>query len=145
MRMSATKIVGVFAIGGAVLSSTACGVLDAVAGGEKKTACENIETELRSIASSGTSVTGAGTAANAQKWSNAAAKIRTEGQKAGGDVESAATRFAGDLENTANTLRSLSSGDLSAGNNMNVNTMMQNAQDLGKACGFESTGFRFGS
>jgi hypothetical protein len=143
--MSATKIVGVLAIGGAVLSSTACGALDAVAGGEKKTACKNIETELKSIASSGTSVTGSGAAANAQKWSDAAAKIRSEGQKAGGDVESAATRFAGDLDNTAKTLRSLSSGNLSAGNSMNMNSMMQNAQDLGKACGFEGTGFRFGS
>ncbi|GAA4156101.1 hypothetical protein [Actinomadura keratinilytica] len=138
MRMSAARFAGVLVVGGALLSTTACGLV----GGEKKAACENIESELRSLTSGGTGTAAA--ASNAQKWSDAAAKIRAEGQKAGGDVESAATRFAADLENTASMLRSLSSGNLSAGTRPNTSSMMQNAKDLGEACGFASTGFRFG-
>ncbi|GLZ14117.1 hypothetical protein Acsp04_43520 [Actinomadura sp. NBRC 104425] len=138
MRMSAAKLAGVLVVGGALLSTTACGLV----GGEKKAACENIESELRSLTSGGTGTAAAAT--NAQKWSDAAAKIRAEGQKAGGDVESAATRFASDLENTASMLRSLSSGNLSGGTRPDTSSMMQNAKDLGEACGFASTGFRFG-
>ncbi|MEU6033929.1 hypothetical protein ABZ801_00815 [Actinomadura sp. NPDC047616] len=140
MRMSAAKFAGVLVVGGALLSTTACGLV----GGEKKAACDNIESELKSLTSGGAPATsGSAAASSAQKWSDAAAKIRAEGQKAGGDVESAATRFAGDLDSTATMLRNLSSGNLS-GARPNTSSMMQNAQDLGKACGFANTGFRFG-
>lgn len=151
MRMSATKLVGVLAIGGALLASSACGPVDAVTGGgKKKTACKNIETELRNVAS-GASATkpdlnnpGAGASASAQRFSDAASKIRSEGQNAGGDVETAASKFASDLENTATTLKSLSSGNLSGGT-PNFSQMNQNGIELGKACGFEGSGFRLGS
>ncbi|WP_243725434.1 hypothetical protein [Actinomadura rubrisoli] len=142
--MSATKLVGALAIGGVMLASTACGPIDSVTGGGKKnTACKNIESELRGIASGGAAVSpGGGAAANAQKFSDAAAKIRSEGQNAGGDVESAATRFASDLDETATTLRRLSSGNLSGGT-PNFTEMQQHGNELGKACGY--TGFRLGS
>ncbi|WP_131738049.1 hypothetical protein [Actinomadura roseirufa] len=142
MRMSATKLVGVLAIGGVMLASTACGPLDSITGGKKKTACKNIESELRNIASGGAAVTpGGGAAANAQKFSDAASKIRSEGQSAGGDVETAATKFAGDLDDTASTLRRLSTGNLSGGT-PNFTQMQQHGNELGKACGY--TGFRLG-
>ncbi|QXJ22881.1 hypothetical protein AGRA3207_003954 [Actinomadura graeca] len=139
MRMSATKLVGVLAIGGAMLASTACGPIDSVTGGGKKnTACKNIETELRNIASGGVS---SGSAANAQKFSDAATKIRAEGQNAGGDVETTATKFAGDLDDTAATLRRLSSGNLSGGS-PDFTAMQRHGNELGKACGY--SGFRLG-
>ena len=143
MRMSATKLLGVLAIGGVMLASTACGPLDSVIGGAKKnTACKNIESELRNISSGGAAVTpGGGAAASAQKFSDAAAKIRAEGQNAGGDVETAATKFAGDLDDTAATLRRLSAGNLSGGT-PNITEMQQHGNELGKACGY--TGFRLG-
>ncbi|MEU9022048.1 hypothetical protein [Actinomadura sp. NPDC048394] len=144
MRMSAAKLVGVLAIGGVLLGSTACGPVDSITGGgKKKTACKNIETELKNVASSGGSVTGSGGAElTAQTFSDAAAKIRTEGQNAGGDVETAATAFAGDLDDTAATLRKLSSGNLSGGT-PNFTQMQQHGEDLGKACGY-TTGFHIG-
>ncbi|MBT2207282.1 hypothetical protein GNZ18_31230 [Actinomadura sp. NEAU-AAG5] len=139
MRMSATKLVGVLAIGGVLLGSTACGPIDSVTGGgKKKTACKNIESELRSVASGGAS---SGSAANAQRFADAASKIRTEGQNAGGDVQTAATKFASDLDDTAATLRRLSSGNLSGGS-PNFTAMQQHGNELGKACGY--TGFRLG-
>ncbi|GLW64773.1 hypothetical protein Arub01_30170 [Actinomadura rubrobrunea] len=138
MRMSAAKLAGVLVVGGALLSTTACGLI----GGEKKAACDNIESELRSLTAGGSAALTTGGAETAQKWSDAAAKIRAEGQKAGGDVESAATRFAGDLENTATMLRNLSSGNLSSTTRPDTSAMMKNAQDLGKACGFANIGFR---
>jgi hypothetical protein len=143
MRMSAAKLVGVFAIGGVLLGSTACGPVDSITGGAKKTtACKNIETELKNVASSGGSVTGTGgTDATAQKFADAAAKIRSEGQNAGGDVETAATAFAGDLDETASTLRKLSSGNLSGGT-PDFTKMQQHGEDLGKACGYN--GFHIG-
>ncbi|MWA01560.1 hypothetical protein F8568_014475 [Actinomadura sp. LD22] len=140
MRMSAAKLVGVLAIGGVLLGSTACGPVDSITGGgKKKTACKNIETELKNVASSGGSA--GGSEATAQTFSDAAAKIRTEGQNAGGDVETAATAFAGDLDDTAATLRKLSSGNLSGGT-PNFTQMQQHGEDLGKACGY--TGFHIG-
>src|SRR3954453_11527657 len=99
MRMSAAKLVGVLAIGGVLLGSTACGPVDSITGGgRKKTACKNIETGLKNVASSGGSASGTGgNEATAQTFSDAATKIRSEGQNAGGDVETAATAFASDL------------------------------------------------
>ncbi|MQY05085.1 hypothetical protein [Actinomadura macrotermitis] len=148
MRMSAAKIVGALAIGGAVLGSTACGPLDAVAGGDKKTACNNIKTELTALGDSGSATglggAGANAAAKADKFAAAASKIRSEGQKAGGDVETSATALAGDLDKTADTLRSLSSGRPSAGGMNSLTQMAQHGQELGKACGYQSN-FRFGS
>jgi hypothetical protein len=142
MRMSAAKLVGALAIGGVLLGSTACGPVDSITGGKKKTACKNIETELKSVASSGGSVSGSGGAeSTAQTFSDAAAKIRSEGQNAGGDVETAATAFAGDLDDTAATLRKLSSGNLSGGT-PNFTQMQQHGEDLGKACGY--SGFHIG-
>jgi hypothetical protein len=139
MRMSAAKLVGVLAIGGVLLGSTACGPIDSVTGGgKKKTACKNIETELKSVASSGGAASGAsGASSTAQTFSDAATKIRSEGQNAGGDVETAATAFAGDLDQTAATLRTLSSGN-SSGTTPNISQMQQHGEDLGKACGYSA-------
>ncbi|WP_067793920.1 hypothetical protein [Actinomadura formosensis] len=143
MRMSAAKLAGVVAIGALMLGSTGCGVVDAVAGGKKTTACKNIETELRSFSTGGMSMTSpSGASSTAQKFSDTAAKVRSEGQNAGGDVETAATAFAGDLDETAEMLRKLSSGDTSSIGRPNTAAMQQHGNDLAKACGF--TGFRLG-
>ncbi|MEU8343604.1 hypothetical protein AB0C74_18050 [Spirillospora sp. NPDC048832] len=144
MRMSATKLVGVVAVGGLMLTSTGCGAVDAIAGGKKTTACKNIEKELRSFSTSGMSMgSSSGASATAQKFTDTAAKVRSEGQSAGGDVESAATAFAGDLDKTAEMLRNLSSGNTSAlGSRPDTAAMQQHGNDLAKACGF--TGFRLG-
>ncbi|MFD0683714.1 hypothetical protein [Actinomadura fibrosa] len=137
MRMSATKLVGVLAIGGALLASTACGPIDTITGsGKKNTACKNIESELRSFSTSS-----GGSSTSPQRFSDTAAKIRSEGQSAGGDVEVAATKFAQDLDDTAATLRRLNSGNLGGGT-PNFTEMQQHGNELGKACGY--TGIRLG-
>ncbi|GGU93984.1 hypothetical protein GCM10010182_07330 [Actinomadura cremea] len=142
MRMSATKLVGALAVGGALLTSTACGPLgDIAGGGAKDEACKNIETELRGIASSSPSFTGGGTDQTANEWLDAASTIRSEGQNAGGDVASAASAFATDLETVAESLKKLSSGNLSGGA-PNISQMQQHGQELGEACGY--SGFRLG-
>jgi hypothetical protein len=142
MRMSAVKLAGVVAVGGLMLASTGCGAIDAIAGGKKTTACKNIETELRSFSTGGLSTSASGASATAQKFSDTAAKVRSEGQNAGGDVESAATAFAGDLDQTAEMLRNLSSGNTSSIGRPDTGAMQQHGNDLAKACGF--TGFRLG-
>ncbi|NKZ07905.1 hypothetical protein [Actinomadura latina] len=143
MRISATKLVGVLAVGGLMLGSTGCGAVDAIAGGKKTTACKNIETELRSFSTGGMSMTSpSGASATAQKFTDTAAKVRSEGQSAGGDVETAATAFAGDLDQTADMLRKLGSGDTSSIGRPDTGAMQQHGNDLAKACGF--TGFRLG-
>ncbi|MFA1549764.1 hypothetical protein [Actinomadura chokoriensis] len=143
MRMSATKLVGVLAVGGLMLGSTGCGAVDAIAGGKKKTACKNIETELRSFSTGGVAMTSpSGASTTAQKFSDTAAKVRSEGQSAGGDVETAATAFAGDLDQTAEMLRKLSSGNTSSLGQPDTISMQKHGNDLAKACGF--TGFRLG-
>ena len=143
MRMSATTLVGVVAVGGLMLGSTGCGAVDAIAGGKKKTACKNIETELRSFSTGGMSMTSpSGASQTAQKFTDTASKVRSEGQSAGGDVESAATAFAGDLDQTAEMLRKLSSGDTSSLGRPDTAAMQQHGNDLAKACGFN--GFRLG-
>ena len=143
MRMSAVKLAGIVAVGGLMLGSTGCGAIDAITGGKKTTACKNIETELRNFSTSGLSMTSAsGASAAAQKFSDTAAKVRSEGQSAGGDVESAATAFAGDLDQTAEMLRNLSSGNTSSIGQPDTAAMQQHGDDLAKACGF--SGFRLG-
>ncbi|MFI0410457.1 hypothetical protein [Actinomadura sp. 3N508] len=142
MRMSATKLVGVLAVGGLLLGSTGCGAVDAIAGGKKTTACKNIEKELRSFTTGSSSMTSpSGASSTAQKFSDTAAKVRAEGQNAGGDVETAATAFAGDLDKTAELLRKLSSGDMSAGM-PDTAAMQQHGNDLADACGYSA--FRLG-
>lgn len=142
MRISATKLVGVLAVGGLMLGSTGCGAIDTIAGGKKKTACKNIETELRSFSTSGMSMSSpSGASATAQKFSDTASKVRSEGQSAGGDVETAATAFAGDLDETASLLRSLQSGSTSP-RQPDLSSMRQHWERPGRACGF--TGFRLG-
>ncbi|TDB75337.1 hypothetical protein E1264_39980 [Actinomadura sp. KC216] len=142
MRMSATKLVGVLAVGGLLLGSTGCGAVDAIAGGKKTTACKNIEKELRSFTTGSTSMTSpSGASSTAQKFSDTAAKVRAEGQNAGGDVETAATAFAGDLDKTAELLRKLSSGDMSGGM-PDTAAMQQHGNDLAEACGYSA--FRLG-
>ncbi|TYK50580.1 hypothetical protein [Actinomadura decatromicini] len=143
MRMSATTLVGVLVVGGLLIGSTGCGAIDAVAGGKKRTACKNIETELRSFSTGSMSMTSPGGASStAQKFTDTAAKVRSEGQSAGGDVESAATAFAGDLDNTAQMLRKLSSGDTSSIGQPDTAAMQRHGNDLAEACGFSS--FRLG-
>jgi hypothetical protein len=142
MRMSAVKLAGVLAVGGLMLASTGCGAIDAIAGGKKTTACKNIETELRSFSTGGLSTSASGASATAQKFSDTAAKVRSEGQNAGGDVESAATAFAGDLDQTAEMLRNLSSGNTSSIGRPDTAAMQRHGNDLAKACGF--SGFRLG-
>ncbi|CNG02819.1 Uncharacterised protein [Mycobacterium tuberculosis] len=142
MRMSAVKLAGVVAVGGLMLGSTGCGAIDAIAGGKKTTACKNIETELRSFSTGGLSTSASGASATAQKFSDTAAKVRSEGQNAGGDVESAATAFAGDLDQTAEMLRNLSSGNTSSIGRPDTAAMQRHGNDLAKACGF--SGFRLG-
>ncbi|GAA2621944.1 hypothetical protein SMC26_32985 [Actinomadura fulvescens] len=147
MRMSATKLVGVLAIGGAMLTSTACGPLDAVTGGgDKKAACNNIKSAAEQLSSSGMTQPDvnnptASISANAQKLSDFASKVRTEGQNAGGDVESAATKFAADVDSAANAMRQMASNPSSASSSMSsISAMQQSGQALSKACGI--AGFR---
>ncbi|QKW32882.1 hypothetical protein HUT06_01545 [Actinomadura sp. NAK00032] len=143
MRMSATKLVGALAVGGLMLGSTGCGAIDAIAGGKKTTACKNIESELRSFSTGGMSMTSpSGASSTAQKFSDTAAKVRSEGQSAGGDVETAATAFAGDLDKTAEMLRKLSSGNTSSIGRPDTAAMQRHGNDLAEACGFN--GFRLG-
>lgn len=143
MRMSATKLVGVLAVGGLMLGSTGCGAVDAVTGGKKTTACKNIESELRSFSTGGMSMTSpSGASTTAQKFSDTASKVRSEGQDAGGDVETAATAFAGDLDTTAEMLRKLSSGDTSSIGRPDTAAMQRHGNDLAEACGFSA--FRLG-
>ncbi|TDE19716.1 hypothetical protein [Actinomadura sp. 6K520] len=142
MRMSATKLVGVLAVGGLMLGSTGCGAVDTITGGKKTTACKNIEKELRSFSTSGMAMSSPGGAdQTAQKFSDTAAKIRSEGQSAGGDVESAATAFAGDLDKTADLLRQMTSGSTNL-QQPDTAAMRQHGNDLAKACGFSA--FRLG-
>ncbi|TDC44015.1 hypothetical protein E1281_34580 [Actinomadura sp. KC345] len=141
MRMSATKLVGALAVGGLMLGSTGCGAVSGIVGGEKKTACKNIESELRSFSTSSLSMTSGGAEQTAQKFSDTASKIRSEGQNAGGDVETSATAFAGDLDETADLLRQMSSGSTSP-RQPNTASMRQHGNDLAEACGF--TAFRIG-
>ncbi len=125
-----------------MLGSRGCGAVDAIAGGKKTTACKNIEKELRSFSNDKTTVTSLGGAAGAaQKFSDTASKVRSGGES-GGDVESAATAFAGDLDNAAEMLRKLSSGDMSGVGQPNTAAMQQHGNDLAEACGF--TAFRLG-
>ncbi|GAA2443634.1 hypothetical protein GCM10010191_70270 [Actinomadura vinacea] len=136
MHMSATKLVGVLAIGGALLTSTACGPLSAITGGgDKDAACKNIRTELSSvqskIASPDVSNPGASSAANAQTFRDTASKIRSEGQKAGGDVETAAGKVATGLESLAGSMSNPGSGSTTG-----TSTFIKDAADLGRACGF---------
>ncbi|WP_433331236.1 hypothetical protein [Spirillospora sp. CA-294931] len=151
MRMSATQLVGALAIGGAVLTSAACGPVDAVTGGgDKKAACDNIKSAAEKLSSSAQTTPdinnpGAGLSNTAQKLSDFASTVRSEGAKAGGDVESSATKFAGDIDTAANALRSASSNPAGAAGSMGkINDMKASGEALSKACGF-SGGFRIGS
>ncbi|MBW8481912.1 hypothetical protein [Actinomadura parmotrematis] len=148
MSMTTPKLIGIIALGGSLLASAACGPLDSVTGGGKSAACDNIKTELKNLstntAPSNAADPTASAAANAAKYSTTASNIRSEGQKAGGDVARAADDFAGDLDNAAAILRNLSNGNTSAASGTGSLTQMsQHGQALGKACGFTST-FRFG-
>ncbi|MFB4316557.1 hypothetical protein [Actinomadura sp. 21ATH] len=138
MRMSAIRLAGVVVIGGALLTSTGCGALSSVAGGgDKDAACKNIRTELSSvqskISSPDMSNPGASAAANAQLYRDTASKIRSEGQKAGGDVETAAGKVATDLEGLATMMSNLGSGKTPSSSG--TSSFIQNAAELGKACG----------
>jgi len=130
MRMSATQLAGALVIGGALLSSTACGILG---GADKTAACKNIQSELQSVQSkiSSPDLTnpGASNAANAQVFRDTASKIRSEGKKAGGDVETSADKVATDLEGLAETMANPTT------RTPNTSGFVQNAADLGRACG----------
>ncbi|WP_395106631.1 hypothetical protein [Actinomadura sp. SCN-SB] len=143
MRMSTTRLVGALVIGGALLASSACGAVSSLTGGAAKDeACRNIRNELSSVqgkmASPDITNPGASTSANAQLFRDTASKIRSEGQKAGGDVETAAGKVATDLEQLATTLSSLSSGG-STVPNTNTSSFIQDAAELGRACGISGT------
>jgi hypothetical protein len=138
MRMSVTRLVGAVVIGGALLTSTGCGALSAVTGGaDKDAACKNIRNELSSvqskISSPNMSNPGASNNANAQLYRDTASKIRSEGQKAGGDVETAAGKVATDLEGLATMMSNLGSGNPPSSNT--GSSFIKNAAELGKACG----------
>ncbi|MFI0354483.1 hypothetical protein [Actinomadura sp. 9N407] len=138
MRMSATQLVGALALGGALLFSTGCGPLASVVdGGAKDEACKNIRTELSSvqgkIAKPDMSNPGAGQEANVKLYRDTASKIRSEGQKAGGDVETAADKVAKDLEGLAEMMANLGSGNPPSTNS--GSSLIQSASELGKACG----------
>ncbi|MEU5875908.1 hypothetical protein [Spirillospora sp. NPDC047279] len=144
--MSATKLVGVLAIGGAMLTSTGC--VGPLAGGDKKAACENIETAANKLASSSTTQPNpsnpmASVSASAQKFSDFASTVRSEGKNAGGDVETAANKFAADIDTTANAMRQAASNPSSASGIMSsVGNLRQSGEALSKACGI--SGFRLG-
>ncbi|REE97415.1 hypothetical protein [Thermomonospora umbrina] len=108
MRVRTTRILGVVALGGALLSSTAC--IPGVGGGDKTAACKKMQQEIASIG-----VKAQGNLSNptalAQTYTDAANNVRSEGKKAGGDVEEAANQVASDLDGLADTLRQAGQGN----------------------------------
>jgi hypothetical protein len=134
------KLAGALVIGTALLSSTACGAITDLAGaGQKDEACKNIRTELSSvqgkIASPDMTNPSASASANAQLYRDTASKIRSEGKRAGGDVETSADKVATGLEGLATTLSDLSSGNTTSPG-AGTGTFIQDAAELGRACGF---------
>ncbi|SEG94678.1 hypothetical protein SAMN04489712_1504 [Thermomonospora echinospora] len=113
MRVRTTRLLGVLAIGGVMLSSTAClpGLDGVTGGGEKTAACNAMTQEISSVSTRATQNLSNPTAM-AQIYSDAATKVRAEGQKAGGDVQEAAGQVADDLEELAQLLRDLDSGNI---------------------------------
>jgi hypothetical protein len=112
MRVRTTRLLGVLAIGGVMLSSTAClPGLDSVGGGDKTAACSAMQQEISSVSSKAMQNL-SNPAAMAQTYSDTANKIRAEGQKAGGDVQEAANQVADDLDELAQILRDASAGNL---------------------------------
>lgn len=108
MRTQTTRLLGVLAIGGAMLAATAC-----LPGGdsEKTAACQAMVEEIGAVPSKASQhLSNPGAAA--QVYSDAAAKVRAEGRKAGSDVQEAAEQVAADLEELAQVLRDAGSGNL---------------------------------
>ncbi|MFC5180465.1 hypothetical protein [Actinomadura harenae] len=140
MRMSAPRLIGTLALGGALLASAACGPLDSITGGNKKTACNNIKADLTAIKSKvsqpDASNLRSSSAANARLYRETASKIRSEGAKAGGDVKSSSDKVASDLESLATVLGNIGSGSTSTPNMSGSRNFIQDAADLGRACGY---------
>jgi hypothetical protein len=111
--MPTTRLLGVLAIGGVMLSSTAClpGVDSLSGGGDKTAACEAMRQEIGSVSSRAMQHL-SNPSAMAQVYSDAANTIRTEGQKAGGEVQEAADQVAADLDDLAQLLRDASAGNV---------------------------------
>ncbi|RFU41438.1 hypothetical protein DZF91_11720 [Actinomadura logoneensis] len=140
MRMSASHLIGTVVLGGALIASAACGPLDSVTGGNKKAACDNIQSELASIKTKITSPDAsnlrASSAANARLYRDAAGKIRSEGAKAGGDVQSSSDKVASDLESLATVLGNIGAGGTGTSNMSGSRNFIQDAAALGRACGY---------
>lgn len=108
MRATPARVLAVLALGAAVASTAAC--IPGVGGADTKAACDNMKSQLEGIPGKVGSLTGNPSAA-AQVYTDAASKIRAEGAKAGGDVQTAGGQVASDLESIGNTLREAASGN----------------------------------
>jgi hypothetical protein len=104
MRVNATKVITVLALGGVLLSASGC-----LGGGEKTAACKNMQTTINGIAGKA-SAAGTDTAAAARVYADAATSVRSEGKKAGGDVETSANKVATALDGLAASLRAAAAG-----------------------------------
>lgn len=109
MRGTSARVFGALALGAVVASTAACipGLSDA----DTKAACNNMKAELESIPSKAQGQI-SNPSAVAQIYADAATKIRSEGAKAGGDVQTAAQQVAGDLDSLSNTLRQAAAGNI---------------------------------
>ncbi|MBA9002389.1 MULTISPECIES: hypothetical protein [Thermomonospora] len=127
MRLRTT--LGVLAIGGAMLTSTAC-LPGLTSSAEQKTACANMLRELQAIPSKVSQNLTNPTAA-AQVYDDAAGTLRSEGQKAGGDVQTAAEKVANDLEDLGQTLRDAGNGNPSIPDTSKITS---SGAELERAC-----------
>ncbi|TNY38094.1 hypothetical protein [Thermomonospora catenispora] len=129
MRLQTTRLLGVLALGGVMLTSTAC--LPNMGGdSDRQAACDNIVRELNELPSRATQQLG-NPSAMIQAYEETANNIRTEGRKAGGDVQEAAENVASDLESLAQTIRNASNGNLTM---PDVNKITESGNKLRAAC-----------
>jgi hypothetical protein len=109
MRGTPARVLGSVAIGAVVAATAAC--IPGLGNADAKAACNAMKTELKGIGGKAQSKLTDPTAA-AQVYADAATKIRSEGAKAGGDVQPAANQVASDLDSLAEVLRQAAAGNV---------------------------------
>src|SRR4051812_11364702 len=126
MRGTPARVLGAVALGAVVAATAACGPFGSA---DKTAACKAMKSELEGIASkvkSENNPTAAG-----QVYSNAATEIRSQGGKAGGDVEPAANKVATDLDAIADALHEADSDNIEI---PNTSSLIRDGAKLQTAC-----------
>jgi hypothetical protein len=108
MRGTHARVLIAVVLGATMASTAAC--LPGIGSADSKAACDNMQKELAGISSKAQGMM-SDPSALAQVYTDAANNIRSEGTKAGGDVEAAGNQVASDLDGLANTLRQAASGN----------------------------------